>query len=98
MPRPYPAELRARAVEMVRSGEPVSRVAAGLGISEAGLHNWVRQDRVDRAECPGVPSRESDELRRASKRIRELELEVEILRAAAGLFREDPPCPKASTR
>lgn len=43
MPRPYPPEFRERAVALVRAGKPISRVAAELGISEGGLHNWVRQ-------------------------------------------------------
>jgi len=98
MPRPYPAEFRARAVALVRAGRPVSRVAFELGISEGGLHNWVRQDRIDRGELSGVTSAESAELSRAKRRIRELELEVEILRKASAFLTEDRPHPKGFTR
>ena len=87
MPRPYPAEFRARAVALVRAGRPISRVAVELGISEGGLHNWVRQDRIDRGE-----------LSCAKRRIRELELEVEILRKASAFLTEDRPHPKGFTR
>ena len=96
MPRPYPAEFRARAVALVRAGRPISRVAVELGISEGGLHNWVRQDRVDRGELSGVTTAESAELSRAKRRIRELE--VEILRKASAFLTEDRPHPKGSTR
>ena len=50
MPRPFPAEFRARAIALVRAGKPISRVAAELGISQSCLHNWVRQDLIDRGE------------------------------------------------
>src|SRR5450759_1022977 len=98
MPRPYPAEFRARAVALVRGGRPISRVAVELGISEGGLHNWVRQDRIDRGDLSGVTSAESAELSRAKRRIRELELEGEILRRASAFLTEDRPHPKGFTR
>ena len=66
MPSPYPSEFRARAVALVRAGRPISRVAVELGVSEGGLHNWVRQDRIDRGELPGVITSESAELRAAN--------------------------------
>jgi transposase-like protein len=98
VPRPYPPEFRARAVALVRAGRPISRVAAELGISEGGLHKWVRQDRVDRGELPGVTTSESPELRRARQRIRELELQVEILTRASAFLAEERPHPKEFTR
>ena len=98
MPRPYPAEFRARAAALVRAGRPVSRVAVELGISEGGLHNWVRQDRIDRGELSGITSAESAELSRAKRRIRELEVEVEILKKASTFLGENRPHPKGSTR
>ena len=98
MPGPYPAEFRAGAVALVRAGRPISRVAAELGVSEGGLHNWVRQDRIDRGELPGVMTSESAELRHARKRIRELEMQVEILTKASALLAEERPRPKGSTR
>ena len=98
MPKPYPPEFRARAVALVRAGRPISRVAVELGISEGGLHNWVRQDRIDRGEVTGVTTSESVELQRARKRIRELELQVEILTKASEFLAEERPHPKGFTR
>jgi transposase-like protein len=98
VPKPYPSEFRARAVALVRAGRPISRVAVELGISEGGLHNWVRQDRIDRGEIAGVTTSESAELRRARQRIRELELQVEILTKASAFLAEERPHPKGSTR
>jgi transposase len=98
VPRPYPSEFRSRAVALVRAGKPISRVAVELGISEGGLHKGVRQDRVDRGELPGVTTAESAELQRARKRIRELELQVEILTRASQFLTEERPHPEGFTR
>ena len=50
MPKAYPFEFRARAVALVRAGKPAREVARELGISESCLHNWLKQDRVDRGD------------------------------------------------
>lgn len=98
MPRPYPAEFRLRAVALVRAGKPITQGAEELGISAGALHKWLTQDRIDRGEIPGTTTKESAELKRARRRIRELETEVEILRRAAKLLGKDAPPPKGSTR
>ena len=79
MPRPYPAESRARAVALVPASKPVTTTATELGINHSCLHNWIRQDQKNRGELPGVTTVEGAELRRARGRIRQLELEVQIL-------------------
>ena len=98
MPSPYSSEFRARAVALVRAGRPITRVATELGVSAGCLHNWVRQDRIDRGELPGVTTSESAELRRARRRIRELEMQVEILTKASAFLAEERPHPKGFTR
>lgn len=98
MPRPYPPEFRARAVALVRSGKQVKQTAYELGISAGCLHNWVRQDQIDRGERAGVSTTESIELRAARKRIRELETELAIVRQAAKFLDQDKPHPKGFTR
>lgn len=94
MPRPYPSEFRLRAIALVRAGKPTGHVPAELGGSEGGVHNWVRQDQIDRGVRPGVATREGTELTKARKRIRQLENEVEILNRAAKRLGEDKPRPK----
>ncbi|GAB3843893.1 transposase [Nesterenkonia populi] len=98
MPKAYPAEFRHRAVALVRAGRKVPVVAAALEISEAVLRRWVRQDRIDRGEIPGVATSESDELRKARKRIRDLEQELEIVKIASKFLGEEAPHPKGLTR
>ena len=69
-----------------------------LGISQGGLHNWVRQDSIDRGEAAGIRTSDNADLTRANKRIRELEMKVEILKQASKFLGEDKPHPKESTR
>jgi transposase len=98
MPRPFPAEFRLRAVALVRAGKPITRTAQELGVSVGALHGWVRQDKIDRGEIKGITTKESAELTRANKRIRELELEVEILKRASKFLGKDKADPKGFTR
>jgi transposase-like protein len=97
MPKRYPAEFRARAVELIRAGRPVREVALLLGVSEQALYGWRRQDRIDRGEIAGVSTVELAELAAARRRIRELEEEVAIHRRAAELLKEVVP-PKGDSR
>lgn len=98
MPRKYPDEFRQRAVALVRAGKSVVKTADDLGITSACLYNWVKQDRIDRGELPGITTSESRELRKARRRIRELEEEVEILRRANTMLGPEGHRPKGSTR
>ena len=84
---PYPPEFRREAVALVRSGRSVKDVAESLGCSDQSLHNWVRQDQLDRRERDdGVTSTERDELRQLRRRVKRLEQEREILKRAAAFF------------
>ncbi len=98
MPRPYPAEFRARAIALVRAGTPQKQAADDLGIHAVTLPKWIKQDDIDRRLRPGVPSSESPELRAARRRIRELETELAIVRQAVTFLGEDKPRPKRCTR
>jgi transposase-like protein len=98
MPRAYPDEFRVRAVSLIRAGQSVRKTASDWDVSCAILHRWVKQEKIDRGELPGVPIAESRELRKARKRIRELENEVEILRRAHDMLGSSSRHPKGSTR
>ena len=76
----------------------VASIMAALGISGGCLHEWLKQDRIDRGEIVGTPTRESADLRAARKRIRELESELAIIRQASKFLAEDKPHPKGFTR
>jgi len=98
MPRKCSDEFRAPAGALVRSGQTVTKTADDLGITDSCLYAWVKQDRIDRGEIKGLSRAEARELRKARRRIRELENEVEILRRASVLLGSSAQFPKGFTR
>ncbi|SCL44708.1 transposase [Micromonospora eburnea] len=90
--KPYPQELRERAVRMVAEVRPnyesdwaaITAVAARLGIGTAEtLRKWVRQAQVDDGGRSGVTSEELKRLRRENAELRRAN---EILKAASAFF------------
>jgi transposase len=92
--RRYPAEMRERAVRMVReaiaeSGERVgvvTRVARQLGIGPESLRNWVKQAEIDNGKRPGMTTAEQQRIAELEREIRELRRANEILKAASAFF------------
>ena len=92
--KPYPAELRERAVRMVReqAREHASEwaamrsVAAKLGRTAETLRQWVRQAERDRGERGGLTSDERARLKALERENRELRQANEILRKASAYF------------
>ena len=98
MAKSYPVEFRMRAIALVRAGKSIADAARELGLSRACLYLWVNQDRIDHGEAAGLTSKEHAELASARRRIRELEMEIDIIRRASGIFKELNPSPKGSCR
>ena len=91
----YPPEFRKQAIELVRLGEqPVTRIAADLGVSDQTLRNWVKQADIDEGRREGVTSDEHAEMVRLRRRNRVLEMENEILKRAAAFFARENVLPK----
>ncbi len=93
--KPYPPELRERAVRMVHESTPahpsqwaaIKAVADKLGIGTAEtLRLWVRQSEIDEGQRPGVTSDEAAELARLKRENAELRRANEILKAASAFF------------
>jgi transposase-like protein len=80
------------------NGEAVKSLVAELHVSEHTLYVWRRQALTDAGERPGVKSGEFDALKEARRRIRELEDELKMTRAASELFAEGQANPKSRTR
>ena|SRR2546426_4681226 len=97
MPRHYPAELRRRTCERMVAGEAVKDLAAELGIAGETLYRWRRQALIDAGQRPGAKSYEADPLLQARRRIKELEAELKVVKAASELFAEGGASPKGST-
>jgi len=84
MPAAYPREFRDDVVAVARKGEiPIAQVAKDFGITESCLRRWLAQDDVEAGIRPGLTKAENEELKKAKRRVRELEMENEVLRRAA---------------
>lgn len=93
--KPYPPELRERAVRMVAEVRPSYRsqwaaivaVQEKLGIGTAEtLRGWVRQAEVDAGSRAGVTTEAAEEVARLKREVAELRRANEILKAAAAFF------------
>jgi putative transposase len=93
----YSTTFRQGACERMLAGEPVEELARELEVSSATLYRWKKQSLIDCGRKPGFKSYESDELARARRRIKDLESELELVKAASALFNgEQVVLPKGS--
>ena len=80
----YDDEFKRNAVKKVLDGQSVRSVSQELGVNESQLHKWRRAALTD-----GDGQHSAGELAETAalkKRIRELEMENEILKKAALIF------------
>jgi transposase len=95
----YPTPLREAASERMLAGERPEELADELGVSAATLYRWKKQALIDAGRKPGLKSYEPDELARARRRIKDLETELELVKAASALFNgEEVVRPKGSAQ
>src|SRR5262245_5715568 len=79
--KPYPAELKARLVEMVRAGRNPEELATKFEPTAQAIRNWVRQADLDAGRRQdGLTTEERDELRRLRREVKSLREEREILK------------------
>ena len=91
----YPPEFRRQAVELVRLGEqPITKIAANLGVSDQTLRNWVKQTDINEGRRDGLTTEERQELVRLRRANRVLQMEVEILKHASAYFAREGILPK----
>ena len=88
---PYPAEVRAEMVRMVRAGRSSGELSREFEPSEQTIRNWVNQADVDNGHREGLATAQLDELRRLRRECRILREEKEILAKAAAWFAEQKP-------
>ena len=90
----YPAEVRERALRMVRDHEheypsqwkAIESISKKLGINHETLRVWVRRAEVDTGERPGLTSDERARIRQLERENKELRRANEILKAASAFF------------
>ena len=96
---PYPAELRRRLVELVRSGRKPEELALKFEPSAQAIRNWVQRADVDEGRRQdGLTTQEREEVRRLRRENKVLREEREILKKAAAWFaRETGSTPSGSS-
>ncbi len=90
--RRFTSEFKSEVVELIRtSGRSIGSVSRELDLSDSAVREWLRQAEARERPQSSAPDQDLQaELRAAKKRIKELEMEKEILKKAAALFaRED---------
>jgi transposase len=102
--KPYPREIRERAVRMVlehqqdyeSQWEAICSVAEKLGPTAETVRKWVRRAEIDGGVRAGVTTVEAERIRQLERENRELRRANEILKAASAFFaRElDPQLPR----
>lgn len=94
MPKKIDPELRARAVRLVLEHrdqyssvtEASVAVARQLGVSRESVRRWVAQADVDAGARPGVTSEENEQIRALKAKVRRLEEDNAVLKAATVFF------------
>ncbi len=101
MPPRYPREFRDDVVKIALDRGPevtLAQIAKDFGIHVGTLDKWLREERVEQGQKPGVTRSENAELRELRKRNKLLEQEVEVLRRAAAYLSQAHLLGKGSTR
>jgi len=85
--RKYDADFKNEVLKMVESGRPVPEIAQSLGIGSNLIYYWMKRARKGKS-VPGDKSQLSfDEEKLAlQKRLKEVEMERDILKKALGIF------------
>ena len=90
----FPAEVRERAVRMVKDHAEthqsewaaICSIAEKIGCSAETLRNWLRQAERDLGKRPGLTTSERERLKELERENRELKRANEILRKASAFF------------
>ena len=95
--RVYPPEFRSNVIELVRSAKSVSAVAKEYDVARLTVTNWLKQDDLDAGRrSDGLTSAENAEVAKLRKRVRELEIERDILKEPQrGLLARPIRCPES---
>lgn len=77
--RKYDQEFKEQAVKKIFDGQSVASVARELGVAEGVLHNWKKAKLTHTVQA-------DQEVWALKKRLREVEMERDILKKAALIF------------
>src|SRR5262245_43551675 len=81
--KPYPAELKARLVELVRAGRNPEELATRFEPTAQAIRNWARQADLDAGRRQdGLTTEKREELRWLRREVKALREEREMLKKA----------------
>ncbi len=86
--RKYDADFKAEVLKMVASGKPVTEISQALGIGENIIYRWKSKQRQVSSQ-QGKAGQVTDvwqEVDRLREKLRQTELEREILKKALAIF------------
>jgi transposase len=87
-PRTHP--IRARVVELARSGRHLRGLSKEFGVTDTTIRSWLRQADLDEGRrSDGLTSDEKKELAQLRKENKRLREEKEILRKATAWFAQE---------
>ena len=74
MAKAYPREFRDDVVRVVRLREsPLTQVTRDFGVSDATLHDWLKEAEIEEGVRPGLPVKDAAEMRELKRRNKVLE-------------------------
>lgn len=84
--RKYDADFKAEVLKMISNGQSVAYVAQALGISEALIYKWKQRTKGEEKQLlPGHISEVLIDNQRLQQRVRQLEIERDILKKALSI-------------
>lgn len=86
--RKYDADFKAQVLKMVANGQPVSQIAQALQIGEALIHRWKKEQSSTLSTLAHDLLSENERLK---AKLKESEIEKEILKKALLIFSQSRP-------
>ncbi len=98
-PRSYPLEFRQNVIELARTGKKPEELAVQFEVAAQTVRNWIKRSDLDTGRRDdGSTTAEREELGKLRKKVRQLEIERDILSKAAAWFaRETDSIPPRSS-
>ena len=95
----YPPEFRRRITDLARTGRSINSLSEEFTVARQSIMNWLKQDDLDAGRrTDGLTTEERKELTQLRRKVRDLEMERDILKKAAAWFaRETRTIPDKSS-
>lgn len=88
--RTFTAEYKAEVVKLIEtSDKSISQIARDLDLTDSAVRDWVDKARQQRTPAAAAHAELEAENKQLRKRIRELEMEREILKKATAFFAKE---------